>query len=55
MLQYRSFSKQVATQHFLECSNCAHESDEPITGIDVDAAMASFRREVNIRLSSVDL
>jgi len=51
VLKYRGFSKQVATQEFLECSNCLYGGAEPISSVDVDAETAKFRREVNTKLS----
>jgi len=51
VLKYRGFSKQVAAQEFLECTNCRYESAEPISSVDVDAETAKFRREVNMKLS----
>lgn len=54
-LNYRSFSKQIGTQEFMECGNCTYEVFRPTSSVDVDAEMVKFRREVNMTLSIGEL
>lgn len=53
ILAYRGFTKQIGTQVYLSCSNCLYASVDPLElNVDIDAGMALFRREVNMRLST---
>lgn len=55
VLSYRGFSKIVATQLFLGCSNCLYEDIEPSGDIvDIDSEMVVFKREINRKLSIGD-
>ena len=56
LLAYRGFTKHVATEVFMSCSNCSYEDVEPLEAIvDVDAELAIFKREINRQLSTGEI
>ena len=49
LLAYRGFTKHIATEVFMSCSNCSYVSTEPVGAVDAD--MVIFKREINRQLS----
>ena len=55
-VNYRGFSKQVATQVLLECQDGCTTSREPLNSIvDMDAELSKFKVEINRRFSGGEL